>query len=211
MDAKAFQKYLATGEYVATEDQDTAVSDSFVEAAVMVYQAANMVNRCIAEHNPWGIDLEEIRDAELALAYVQGIRHGLALDNKMDREYLLYMEKSVASMKESRATGFRFPVYVPPNPFEILNIVQRDFINRKSYATRFSPPSEKEIAEAQKETDKVKNGNCPYTRDPYKNTEPSGENLPENPKSGLNEQEVKAQEVVFEAPENPKKELSKKN
>ena len=188
MNQKAFEKYLATGEYVATEDQDTAVSDSFVEAAVMVYNAANMVNHCIANNNPWGIGLEEIRDAELALAYVQGIRHGLALDNKMDNEYLLYMEKSVASMKESRATGFRFKVYVPPNPFEILNISQRDFVDRRPYATRFTPPSQKHIAEAQKETDKVKGGNCPYTRDPYTN-EPSGENLPKDPKSGLNERE----------------------
>lgn len=136
------------------QDQDTVIGDALISAAQIVYDMATAVARKIAENAQYAIDLDEIHKAELALAYMQGVDFGLAMDVKDHLVYLAYMEKCLASVRKSRDAGFQFQIYVPPNPFEFLGAdedhcraVGITFIHALSKC----PPSEKFIKELEDE------------------------------------------------------------
>ena len=62
-------------------DQDTVIGDAMCEASLLFYEAANQIARCISENAQCCIDNALLRKAELALAYMQGVSFGLAMDD----------------------------------------------------------------------------------------------------------------------------------
>lgn len=97
-------------------DQDTVIGDAMCEASQLFYEAANQIATCISENAQCCIDNGMLRKAELALAYMQGVEFGLAMDDAVQKWYLMEMEKSMASIKNSQALAFQPQIYVPPPP-----------------------------------------------------------------------------------------------
>lgn len=104
----------------ATMDQDTVIGDAMCEASQLFYEAANQIARCISENAQNCIDNALLRKAELALAYMQGVSFGLAMDDKVQKWYLTEMEKSMASILNSQALAYQPQIYVPPQPGPIM-------------------------------------------------------------------------------------------
>lgn len=102
------------------QDQDTVIGDAMCEAAQLFYDSANQIARCIAENAQCCIDNDLLHKAELALAYMQGVDFGLAMDDAVQKWYLGEMEKSMASIKNSQALAFQNQIYVPPRPSELM-------------------------------------------------------------------------------------------
>ena len=101
-------------------DQDTVIGDAMCEASLLFYEAANQIARCISENAQNCIDNALLRKAELALAYMQGVSFGLAMDDKVQKWYLTEMEKSMASILNSQALAYQPQIYVPPPPGPIM-------------------------------------------------------------------------------------------
>ena len=97
-------------------DQDTVIGDAMCEASQLFYEAANQIARCISENAQCCIDNVLLRKAELALAYMQGVSFGLAMDDKVQKWYLTEMEKSMASILNSQMIAYQSQIYVPPPP-----------------------------------------------------------------------------------------------
>ena len=97
-------------------DQDTVIGDAMCEASQLFYEAANQIATCINENAQNCIDNALLRKAELALAYMQGVSFGLAMDDKVQKWYLTEMEKSMASILNSQALAYQPQIYVPPPP-----------------------------------------------------------------------------------------------
>ena len=97
-------------------DQDTVIGDAMCEASQLFYEAANQIARCINENAQCCIDNVLLRKAELALAYMQGVSFGLAMDDKVMKWYLTEMEKSMASILNSQMLAYQAQIYVPPPP-----------------------------------------------------------------------------------------------
>ena len=104
----------------AVFDQDTVIGDAMCEASQLFYEAANQIARCISENAQCCIDNSLLRKAELALAYMQGVDFGLAMDDKVQKWYLTEMEKSMASILNSQALAYQPQIYVPPAPGPIM-------------------------------------------------------------------------------------------
>ena len=102
------------------QDQDTVIGDAMCEAAQLFYDSANQIAMCIAENAQCCIDNELLHKAELALAYMQGIDFGLAMDDAVQKWYLGEMEKSMASIKNSQSLAFQNQIYVPPRPSDLM-------------------------------------------------------------------------------------------
>ena len=154
-------------------------------AAQIVYDMANAVARHIAENAQYAIDLEEIHKAELALAYMQGVDFGLAMDAKDCKAYLAHMEKCVSSVRKSKDAGFQLPIYVPPKPSDYLKY---DEIHCRAMGDMFihalskCPPSEKDIKELEDEWMKSDGKDpCRLILDP---NDPSGRTLIPAPLNG---------------------------
>ena len=101
-------------------DQDTVIGDAMCEASQLFYEAANQIARCISENAQCCIDNALLRKAELALAYMQGVSFGLAMDDKVQKWYLTEMEKSMASILNSQSLAYQPQIYVPPPPGPIM-------------------------------------------------------------------------------------------
>ena len=101
-------------------DQDTVIGDAMCEASQLFYEAANQIAMCISENAQNCIDNALHRKAELALAYMQGVSFGLAMDDKVQKWYLTEMEKSMASILNSQALAYQPQIYVPPPPGPIM-------------------------------------------------------------------------------------------
>ena len=101
-------------------DQDTVIGDAMCEAAQLFFEAANQIARCISENAQNCIDNALLRKAELALAYMQGVSFGLAMDDAVQKWYLTEMEKSMASILNSQALAYQPQIYVPPRPGPIM-------------------------------------------------------------------------------------------
>ena len=101
-------------------DQDTVIGDAMCEASQLFYEAANQIATCISENAQCCIDNALLRKAELALAYMQGVSFGLAMDDKVQKWYLTEMEKSMASILNSQALSYQPQIYVPPPPGPIM-------------------------------------------------------------------------------------------
>ena len=101
-------------------DQDTVIGDAMCEASQLFYEAANQIAMCISENAQNCIDNALLRKAELALAYMQGVSFGLAMDDKVQKWYLTEMEKSMASILNSQALSYQPQIYVPPPPGPIM-------------------------------------------------------------------------------------------
>lgn len=101
-------------------DQDTVIGDAMCEAAQLFYEAANQIAGCISENAQNCIDNALLRRAELALAYMQGVSFGLAMDDAVQKWYLTEMEKSMASILNSQALAYQPQIYVPPPPGPIM-------------------------------------------------------------------------------------------
>ena len=101
-------------------DQDTVISDAMCEASQLFYETANQIARCINENAQCCIDNAMLRRAELALAYMQGVSFGLAMDDAVQKWYLTEMEKSMASILNSQALAYQNQIYVPPAPGPIM-------------------------------------------------------------------------------------------
>ena len=106
-------------------DQDTVIGDAMCEAAQLFYEAANQIARCISENAQCCIDNALLRRAELALAYMQGVSFGLAMDDAVQKWYLTEMEKSMASILNSQSLAFQPQIYVPPAPGPIMGFDSR--------------------------------------------------------------------------------------
>jgi hypothetical protein len=102
------------------QDQDTVIGDAMVEAAQLFYDCANQISNCISENAQCAINISLLHKAEIALAYMQGVDFGLAMDDKLMKWYLLEMEKSMASIRNSRDLAFQSQIYVPPSPSTLL-------------------------------------------------------------------------------------------
>lgn len=97
-------------------DQDTVIGDAMCEASQLFYEAANQIAMCISENAQCCIDNGMLRRAELALSYMQGVVFGLAMDDAVQKWYLMEMEKSMASILNSQALAYQPQIYVPPPP-----------------------------------------------------------------------------------------------
>ena len=106
------------------QDQDTVIGDAMCEAAQLFYDSANQIAMCIAENAQCCIDNDLLHKAELALAYMQGVDFGLAMDDAVQKWYLGEMEKSMASIKNSQALAFQNQIYVPPRPSELMGFYE---------------------------------------------------------------------------------------
>ena len=106
-------------------DQDTVIGDAMCEASQLFYEAANQIARCISENAQCCIDNALLRRAELALAYMQGVSFGLAMDDAVQKWYLTEMEKSMASILNSQSLAFQPQIYVPPAPGPIMGFDSR--------------------------------------------------------------------------------------
>lgn len=160
------------------QDQDTVIGDALCHAAQIVYDVANQIARCIADNAQYAIDLNGIRKAELAVAYMQGVDFGLAMDVKRDKTYLAYMEKCIASIRKSREAGFQFQVWVPPRPADFIGYDEnhcRAHSELFLHALSDCPPSEKHIKELEDEMYKSE-GKDPGRLVPDQN-DPSGRTL----------------------------------
>ena len=101
------------------QDQDMVVSDAMVETADLFYKMASGLQNEIDNHRQEYIDLGKIRRAQQALAFMEGVSFGLALDDKICKWYLLEMRKSMSTIIESWDNAFKFQIYVPPSPSHI--------------------------------------------------------------------------------------------
>ena len=105
---------------VVVQDQDTVIGDAMCEAAQLFYDCANQIAQCISDNAQCAIDMRLLHQAEIALAYMQGVDFGLAMDDKLMKWYLVEMEKSMASIRDSKDLAFQPQVYVPPAPAALL-------------------------------------------------------------------------------------------
>lgn len=136
------------------QDQDTVIGDALCHAAQIVYDVANQIARCIADNAQYAIDLKELHKAELAVAYMQGVDFGLAMDVKRDKTYLAYMEKCMASIRKSKEAGFQLQVFVPPRPADFIGYDEnhcRAHIGLFLHALSDCPPTEKHIKDLEDE------------------------------------------------------------
>ena len=124
---------MQTDSSKTVQDQDTVIGDAMVEAAQLFYEAANDIARCISENAQCCIDNALLRKAELALAYMQGVAFGLALDDKVQKWYLGEMEKSMATIRDSRDMAFQNQIYVPPRPSEVLEFDEYRVSGRQTF------------------------------------------------------------------------------
>ena len=69
-------------------DQDTVIGDAMCHASQKIYDCAVEVAACINENNQGAIPLDKIKEAELALCYMEGVDFGLAMDDKSMRWYM---------------------------------------------------------------------------------------------------------------------------
>lgn len=97
-------------------DQDTVIGDAMCEASQLFYEAASQIAMCISENAQCCIDNGMLRRAELALSYMQGVVFGLAMDDAVQKWYLMEMEKSMASILNSQSLAYQPQIYVPPPP-----------------------------------------------------------------------------------------------
>ena len=111
---------LESGQDTVVQDQDTAISDAMCVSAQLFYDCASQISLCIAENAQCCIDNDLLHKAELALAFMQGVDFGLALDDKVQEMYLAEMEKSMASIKNSQRLAYQPMIYVPPEPSRII-------------------------------------------------------------------------------------------
>lgn len=134
------------------QDQDTVVSDAMVETADLFYKMASSLQSDIDNHRQESIDIGRIHRAQQALAFMEGVSFGLALDNKIDKWYLLEMRKSMATIIESWDNAFKFQIYVPPSPSYIFGYDDIK-VDGKCYflPLDWGRPYEKSIEEAKKE------------------------------------------------------------
>ena len=141
------------GQEQVVQDQDTVIGDAMVEAAQLFYNAASDIATCINENCQEAIDLNKVRRAALALAYMQGVDVGLALDNKIQRWYLLEMQKSMATILESRNAGFQTQIYVPIAPWMVMDYDPIKCAGRTTFLSPLSmrQPEKKGIERAKKE------------------------------------------------------------
>lgn len=141
------------------QDQDTVIGDAMVEAAQLFYEAANSIARCISENAQCCIDNSLLHKAELALAYMQGVDFGLALDDKVQKWYLGEMEKSMATIRNSRDMAFQNQIYVPPRPSDVLEFDEQRVSGHSTFLHCLTggSPSQKYLKRLQKEIVKDKN------------------------------------------------------
>ena len=101
-------------------DQDTVIGDARCEASQLFYEAASQRAMCISENAQCCIDNGMLRRAELALSYMQGVVFGLAMDDAVQKWYLMEMEKSMASILNSQSLAYQPQINVPPPPGPLL-------------------------------------------------------------------------------------------
>lgn len=136
------------------QDQDTVIGDAMCHAAQIVYDLANTIARFISDNAQYAIDLKELRRAELALAYMQGVDFGLAMDDKRCKTYLAYMEKTMASIRRSKEAGFQLQIDVPPEPSKFLGYDAnhcRAMGDMFLHSLNDAPPDSKRIKELEDE------------------------------------------------------------
>lgn len=132
-------------------DQDTVIGDAMIEAAQLVYEVALEVAWHIAENAQYAIDMEKIKEAELAWAFMDGADFGLAVDEKVCEWLLLEMQKCIVSIRKSKDTGFQEQIFVPHNPARVLGI-DENMARRCTFLSCFTkiPPSQEMLTEAYK-------------------------------------------------------------
>lgn len=130
-------------------DQDTVIGDAMCEAAQLVYEVALEVARHIAENAQYAIDIEKIKEAELAWAFMDGSDFGLAVDEEVCEWLLLEMQKCIVSIRKSKDTGFQEQIFVPHNPARVLGFDENK-ARRCTFLSCFTkiPPSQEMLAEA---------------------------------------------------------------
>lgn len=140
-------------------DQDTVIGDAMVRASQLFYEVANQIATCINENCQEAIDCEKLQQAALALAYMQGVDFGLAMDDKVMKWYLAEMEKSMATILASRRNAFQTQIYVPPSPSRVMDFdefrVSGDTMFIHSLNTK--PPKQSTIEQLKKEVMEDKN------------------------------------------------------
>lgn len=168
---KSFRRFLESGEVIA-EDQDTAVSDSFVEALALIMSVCDEINANIKSGDIQAIPMDRVRAAERAWYFTSGMSHGLAIDRPEFKEALEYMRAAICSIQRSRDNGFQNEVYTIPRDLpSLLNFNFGDALEKAVvfYLGNIQAPLRRWLDESQRETDKLKEGVCAYTRDPNTN------------------------------------------
>lgn len=135
------------------QDQDTVIGDAMVETSQLFYEVATDIANCINENCQETIDCEKIRQAAIALAYMEGVDFGLAMDDKIEKWYLLEMKKSMATILASQRNAFQTQIYVPVAPWEVMNYDQFACVGKTGFIHALSnrQPQQKRIEEAKKE------------------------------------------------------------
>lgn len=149
-------------------DEDTAVSDSFVEAYALIDSVIREVNAAIEMDDIGSVDMNRVRMAEKAWFFTSGTAHGLAIDRPEHEEALEYMRKAISSLQASRDGGFQQKVYEMPRDMAIILKFDYDKALQaaETFFDRVRPPKKKWIDGARLETDKVKSGIRAYMREP---------------------------------------------
>lgn len=184
------------------QDQDTVIGDAMCHAAQILYDVANQIARCISDNAQYAINLKDLHKAELALAYMQGVKFGLAMDDKRDKTYLAYMERSMASIRRSKEHGFQLQIDVPPNPSEFLKYDEnhcRAMGDMFLHSLYDAPPSNEHIKNLEEEMWKSEG------KDPYKLVpdpkDPTGCTLV---MADLPKADTKAEDAAIEKKKSPK-------
>lgn len=135
------------------QDQDTVIGDAMVETSQLFYETAREIAACISENCQETIDCEKIRRAAIALAYMEGVDFGLAMDDKIEKWYLLEMKKSMSTILESQRNAFQTQIYVPIAPWQVMNYDQFKCEGKTMFIHALSnrQPQQKWIDDAKKE------------------------------------------------------------
>lgn len=135
------------------QDQDTVIGDAMVETSQLFYETASEIANCISENCQETIDCEKLRRAAIALAYMEGVDFGLAMDDKVEKWYLLEMRKSMSTILESQRNAFQTQIYVPIAPWQVMNYDQYKCEGKTSFIHALSnrQPQKKWIEDAKKE------------------------------------------------------------
>lgn len=135
------------------QDQDTVIGDAMVETSQLFYETAKEIADCINENCQAAIDCEKIRRAAIALAYMEGVDFGLAMDDEIQKWYLLEMKKSMSTILASQQNAFQTQIYVPIAPWMVMNYDQCKCMGKTGFIHALSSqqPQQKFIDSAKKE------------------------------------------------------------
>lgn len=149
-------------------DEDTAVSDSFVEAYALIDSVIREVNAAIEMYDIGSVDMNRVRMAEKAWFFTSGMSHGLSIDRPEHKEALEYMRKAISSLQASRDGGFQQKAYEMPRDMAIILNFDYDkaLHAAETFFDRVRPPEKKWIEGVRRETDKLKDGIRAYMREP---------------------------------------------